>query len=231
MSKKQWFPLESNPEVMNKYASGLGLDTSIYSFQDVLSTEDWALDMVPKPVAGVVMLYPISPNQEAHRNTEAEKEQSVDDKVYYMKQTVGNACGTVGILHAIINGLQAGVALLPNSYVSRMMIETATMNSDDRAAWLEKDDEIDAAQEVATSEGQSAQIPHDEEVLTHFICFTHINGNLYELDGRKKSAINHGPSSPETLLDDACNVIKQFMQRDPEEMRFTILALAATMTD
>ena len=36
--------------------------------------------MVPKPVAGVVMLYPISPNQEAHRNTEAEKEQSVDDK-------------------------------------------------------------------------------------------------------------------------------------------------------
>ena len=56
------------------------LDTSIYSFQDVLSTEDWALDMVPKPVAGVVMLYPISPNQEAHRNTEAEKEQSVDDK-------------------------------------------------------------------------------------------------------------------------------------------------------
>ena len=52
------------------------------------------------------------------------------------------------------NRLQAGVALLPNSYVSRMMIETATMNSDDRAAWLEKDDEIDAAQEVATSEGQ-----------------------------------------------------------------------------
>ena len=136
------------------------------------------------------------------------------------------------------------------------------MNSDERAAWLEKDDEIDAAQEVATAEGQvmttkvhnyiadennisdlrqrllcffnwhqSAQIPHDQEVLTHFICFTEVNGNLYELDGRKKSAINHGPSSSETLLNDACNVIKQFMQRDPEEMRFTILALARTMTD
>ncbi len=78
---------------------------------------------------------------------------------------------------------------------------------------------------------QSAQIPHDQEVLTHFICFTTVNGNLYELDGRKKTAINHGPSSSETLLSDACNVIKQFMQRDPEEMRFTILALARTMAD
>tara|TARA_A100001015_G_C14978367_1_gene708328 strand:- start:9 stop:212 length:204 start_codon:yes stop_codon:yes gene_type:complete len=65
---------------MNKYASNLGLDTSIYSFQDVLATEDWALEMVPKPVVGVVMLYPISSNQEAHRKVEAEKEQSVDEE-------------------------------------------------------------------------------------------------------------------------------------------------------
>lgn len=223
--------MESNPEVMNKYARNLGLDTSIYSFQDVLATEDWALDMVPKPVVGVVMLYPISPNQEAHRKAEAEKEQSVDEEVYFMKQTVGNACGTVGILHAIINGIKAGVALTPNCYVHRMLAGTSSMNGDERAAWLEKDDEIDAAQEVATAEGQSAQIPHDQEVLTHFICFTNVNGNLYELDGRKKSAINHGPSSSETILNDACNVIKQFMQRDPEEMRFTILALARTMDE
>ena len=25
------------------------------------------------------------------------------DKVYFMKQTVGNACGTIGLLHAIGN--------------------------------------------------------------------------------------------------------------------------------
>ncbi len=31
------------------------------------------------------------------------------------------------------------------------------MNSDERAVWLEKDDVIDAAQEVATSEGQVRQ--------------------------------------------------------------------------
>ena len=50
--------------------------------------------------------------------------------------------------------MKAGVALTPDSYVHRMIMETSSMNSDERAAWLEKDDEIDAAQEVATAEGQ-----------------------------------------------------------------------------
>ena len=53
--------------------------------------------------------------------------------------------------------IKAGVALTPDSYVHRMITETSSMNSDERAVWLEKDDVIDAAQEVATSEGQVRQ--------------------------------------------------------------------------
>jgi hypothetical protein len=29
----------------------------------------------------------------------------VSEKVYFLKQTVGNACGTIGLLHAIGNNL------------------------------------------------------------------------------------------------------------------------------
>jgi ubiquitin carboxyl-terminal hydrolase L3 len=32
----------------------------------------------------------------------------------------------------------------------------------------------------------------------------------------------------DTLLEDSCRVIKKFMDRDPEELRFTIVALAKT---
>lgn len=56
---KRWFPLESNPAVMNTYVEKMGFPTSEYSFCDVLSTEDWALEMVPTPVVGVLMLFPI----------------------------------------------------------------------------------------------------------------------------------------------------------------------------
>lgn len=58
-NKKKWFPLESNPAVMNAYVEKLGFPTHSFSFCDVLSTEEWALEMVPKPVVGVLMLFPI----------------------------------------------------------------------------------------------------------------------------------------------------------------------------
>lgn len=56
---KRWFPLESNPEVMTAYVAQLGFPTREFRFCDVHSTDDWALEMVPTPVLGVLMLFPI----------------------------------------------------------------------------------------------------------------------------------------------------------------------------
>lgn len=53
--------------------------------------------------------------------------------------------------------------------------------------------------------------------------------NCYVLtfsDGRKSAPIQHGPTTPETLLEDAARVCKEYMARDPEEVCFTVLALA-----
>jgi ubiquitin carboxyl-terminal hydrolase L3 len=51
---------------------------------------------------------------------------------------------------------------------------------------------------------------------------------LSPTDGRKAFPINHGVSSADTLLEDACKVIRAFMDRDPEEVKFTIVALCKT---
>lgn len=68
----------------------------------------------------------------------------------------------------------------------------------------------------------------DDKINHHFIALIEKNGVLYELDGRKNFPIKHGNTSAETFLDDAAKVCKQFMARDPEEVRFTVIALTAT---
>lgn len=228
-SIKTWFPLESNPEVMTEYCARMGLDPNEYSFYDVLSTEDWALEMIPTPVLGVLMLFPIKPVSEDHRLSEKAKieceGQIVSENLFYMTQTVGNACGTVGLLHCLMNA-RSHLTLPPGCYLDTFEKKTAELTVEERAKFLEEDDEIEATHSAVADLGQSEQIPIDEDVNSHFVCFTHCDGHLYELDGRKGRPINHGATSQGTFLADACRVVKEFMSRDPEETRFTIVAFA-----
>ncbi|GAB9470330.1 hypothetical protein Gpo141_00007578 [Globisporangium polare] len=232
---KRWFPLESNPAVMNTYVQQMGFPTQHFSFCDVLSTEEWALEMVPTPVLGVLMLFPIKAHTEAFAKQQEEKilkdGQVVSDAVYYMHQTVGNACGTIGLLHAIGN-MRQHVTLEPESYLGKMFSKTETKTPDEIADYLEHDNELEETHSSAADAGQSEQLESvDDPINTHFICFSHVDGHLYELDGRKKFPINHGPTTQENLLKDACRVIQEFMARDEGEVRFTILALAKTQSD
>jgi ubiquitin carboxyl-terminal hydrolase L3 len=64
-------PLESNPDVINTYISKMGLKTELWNFTELLSTEDWGLEMVPKPVLGILMLYEETPAQNAFKDVEA----------------------------------------------------------------------------------------------------------------------------------------------------------------
>ncbi|CAM9171689.1 unnamed protein product [Choristocarpus tenellus] len=233
---KRWFPLESNPGVMNKYVEKMGWPTDKFRFVDVYSTEDWALGMVPQPVLGVVMLFPIKEATEKHREEEAaaikERGQTVSDRLYYMKQTVGNACGTVGLLHCTLNAsISRGIELSEDSFLQRFLSKTNKMTPDEMAQALHDEEELEVVHDEAAQEGQSDQINRDERVNTHFVCLTEMDGVLYELDGRKEGPIAHGPTSPATLLEDSCLVIRQFMDRDPGELRFTIVALCSPSDD
>ena len=55
-----------------------------------------------------------------------------------------------------------------------------------------------------------------------------MDGCLYELDGRRPVPINHGACGVDELMEKAIGVIKrEYMEKDPDEIRFTTLALAA----
>lgn len=65
------------------------------------------LSMVPSPVLAVLLLFPINEQSEAFREQEVkqieEKGQTVSPQLYFTKQTTGNACGTIALVHTVLN--------------------------------------------------------------------------------------------------------------------------------
>lgn len=227
MDSPRWLPLESNPEVMSKFLTCLGMKQT-WAFGDVYGLDPELLSMVPRPVCAVLLLFPITEKYEAFKQEEEERlkgKQDISPDVYFIKQTIGNACGTIGIIHAVANNLKH-LEFESDSALKMFLEKTSKMNPEERAAFLEKDDSIRVTHESSAQEGQTEAPSADERVNLHFIAFVNVGGQLYELDGRKPFPIVHGKTSEDTLLEDAVNVCKLFMARDPDEVCFTIIALS-----
>ncbi|XP_047338383.1 ubiquitin carboxyl-terminal hydrolase 3-like [Impatiens glandulifera] len=221
-SAKKWLPLEANPDVMNQFLWSLGVQEDEAECFDVFGLDDELLEMVPKPVLAVLFLYPITPQSEEERIHQDSVKKAISDKVYFMKQTVGNACGTIGLLHAVGN-ITSQIKLDEGSYLDKFFKTTVSMDPQERAVFLEKDGEMEVAHSVAASAGDTEA---SDNVDTHFICFSCVDGQLYELDGRRSEAVSHGASSPDTLLQDAAKVIKAMIQKNPDSMNFNVIALS-----
>lgn len=141
-----------------------------------------------------------------------------------MKQYASNACGTVAAFHAITNLSKCYPDLIQKeSYFEKFIENTKDLSPEERGHYFKKDKSLEKAHKKAVKEGQS-QVTN--RVSTHFISFVEVDGSLYELDGRENCPINHGKCKSSELLSKSCEVIQKFMERDPGELRFTIMALA-----
>ncbi|KAK9120924.1 hypothetical protein Syun_018541 [Stephania yunnanensis] len=154
-SAKRWLPLEANPEIMNQFLWGLGLPPDEAEFGDVYGLDEELLAMVPKPVLAVLFLFPLTNKVEAERMSEEDNvKKEPSNKVYFLRQTVGNACGTIGLLHAIGN-VTSVIRLSEDSYLDRFFKSTANMDPLERAAFLEEDTEMENAHSVAATAGDT----------------------------------------------------------------------------
>jgi ubiquitin carboxyl-terminal hydrolase L3 len=94
---------------MNKLIHGLGLNKAI-AFQDVFSIDDpELLAFVPRPALALLLIFPVSEVYEKSRHDEDEDKveytgSGPDEPVIWYRQTIGNACGLIGLLHAVSNG-------------------------------------------------------------------------------------------------------------------------------
>ncbi|XP_054942338.1 ubiquitin carboxyl-terminal hydrolase isozyme L3-like [Physeter macrocephalus] len=229
MEGQHWLLLEANPEVINQFLKQLGLHPN-WQCVDVYGMDPELLSMVPKPVCAVLLLFPITEKYEVFRTEEEEKiksqGQNITSSVYFMRQTISSACGTTGLIHAIANNKDK-MYFESGSTLKKFLEESASLSPEEQAIYLENYDSIRVTHETSDHEGQTEAQNIDEKVDLHFITLVHVDGHLYELDGRKLFPINHGETSDKTLLEDATEVFKKFMKRDPDERRFNAIALSA----
>ena len=229
---KNWLPLESNPELMNKYILNLGVSPA-YQFHDIYGTDEALLSMVPEPVLAVLLLYPITAASEAfNESTEAARAQAAVQyreelaSLLYMKQTVGNACGTIGVLHALANAPSVVSCLDTARWLSKFLAQARGQSPEAVGALLEADDDIEESHQALATEATS-DVSHASNDNLHFVALVQHRGLLVELDGRRGGPVVHGRVGDEGLLRAALRVVQEYMSREPGEIRFNMTALSA----
>jgi len=142
-----------------------------------------------------------------------------------MKQTISNACGTVAMLHSVANCLDC--IDLDEGILKEFLEKTKDATPEEKAKQLEDSSAVCDVHDTIAKQGQTAAPSLEEHVDYHFIAFVEKDGILYDLDGRKPAPVNCGPTCKETFLRDAAKQCKSYMERDPDNINFTMIALAA----
>lgn len=94
---------------MTQLVHRLGLADTL-SFHDVFGIEDPSLlAFVPRPASALLLVFPVSKTYEQHRmkedgGREDYKGKGEGESVWWCKQTIGNSCGLMALLHAATNG-------------------------------------------------------------------------------------------------------------------------------
>jgi ubiquitin carboxyl-terminal hydrolase L3 len=226
MSQAQWLPLESNPDVINKYLKKLGISSNVQC-ADVIGFDPELLAMIPNKTVAMLLLFPASTKYEALAKEQNDKlvgeNYKAEANVYFIKQNISNACGTIAMIHALANNESA--VNFGDGCWKRFYEKSKNASPEEKAKMLEEDSDMMRAHESCAEEGDTAAPPRDARVDYHFIALVNKNNALYELDGRKTFPIKHGVTSDESFLADAAKVCQEFMSIEPESFNFTGLAL------
>jgi len=226
-----WAPLESNPEVLAKWASMVGLPKEVVEFSEVYSLDPEFLAMIPRPVEAVLLVFPITKEFNEMCKSEDEKLQKdgqphLDPTLFYIKQTIPNACGTIALLHSIYN---SPLPLEPMSALQRFQERGIAMTPEERAKLLEETNLFATAHETAATGGQSS-MPENLQSNNHFVAFVQApdaedfeKHRIVELDGRRSGPVDLGESKE--LLADAARVIQEKYMDVLQSIGFSMIAI------
>ena len=222
---------------MNHMVHQLGL-TPTLSFTDVYSiTDPDLLAFVPRPSTALLLVFPVSKSYEATRQAEDSAlteytGSGPDEPVLWYKQTIRNACGLIGLLHAVCNGeARKEGNITPGSDLEKLIRDAEGLGPVERAEMLYQSQALESAHADAAKRGDTEAPAAEDTVDLHFVCFVKEKGRLWELDGRRKGPLDRGALGPEedVLSDRALEVgAKRFLEKEKEaggDLRFSLVSL------
>lgn len=232
-----FIPLEANPELMTGLLHRLGVSPAL-QIHDVYSlTDPDMLAFVPRPALALLLVFPVSAAYESHRLAEdslvAPYAGTGDQEpVLWFRQTIRNACGLMGLLHAAANGPARGF-VEPGSDLDRIIRTAIPLGPAERARLLEREESLARAHRAAAEKGDTAAPDAMDDVELHYVCFVKTDdGRLWELDGRRKGPLERGRlESAEDVLSQKALMLGplKFLEREGGDLRFSCVALAGSL--
>ncbi|KAI1915707.1 hypothetical protein LOZ58_006283 [Ophidiomyces ophidiicola] len=234
---KAFVPLENNPEVMTHLVHQLGLSPS-FGFSDVYSIDDQdLLAFVPRPSHALLLVFPVSHTYESARISEdASKPEYTgsgpDEPVTWFKQTIRNACGLIGLLHSVSNG-KPRKNVSQGSDLEKLLRDAEPLDPIKRADLLYESSALESAHADAAKRGDTVPPEAEASIDLHFVCFVKgKDGNLWELDGRRKGPLVRAELDAEEdmLSQKALDAgVRQLLKRETAagggDLRFSLVSL------
>ncbi|KAL4779552.1 ubiquitin carboxyl-terminal hydrolase [Aspergillus varians] len=237
MEPKKWRMLENNPTVMTRLATTLGLSPTL-QFHDIYSLDEPSLlAHIPRPALALLAIIPQTPAWSHDRAAEdsgkpTDTASGPAEPVIWFEQTIGNACGSIGLLHCAING-PAAEFILPGSDLADIRSRAVPLQMAERAEMLYNSVPFERAHRAVEEEGDTVAVPLAGHTGQHFVAFVKAGGRLWELEGSRKGPLDRGALEEEedVLSPRALEMgIKRIMRLDSEaggDLRFSCIALAA----
>lgn len=126
----------------------------------------------------------------------------------------------------------------PNTDLADLIASATPLLPGPRAKLIETSETLARAHADAAAQGDTAAPPAEDEVNLHFVAFIKSSqGNLWELDGRRKGPLKRGKlkDDEDVLSTTALGLgVKRFLKREEEgggggDLRFSLLALAPAL--
>jgi len=227
---------------MSSLLHKLGLAQSL-SFHDVFSIDDPdLLAFVPRPAYALLLVFPVSDTYEKFRMQEDSSKPEYEgsgqeEEIVWYKQTIGNACGLIGLLHGVSNG-KARSFVQPGTDLDKLLKRAVPLKPRERAQLLENTEALEKAHQAAAATGDTAAPQADDSVDLHYVCFvkSEKNGHLWEMDGRRKGPLDRGVlgEDDDVLSATALNKgVRSFLKREEEvgggDLRFSLIVLAESL--